>query len=227
MGGDDTSRLARRSHLSEDGNTDGSDFDTQPLVSGRAGRQTGGCWRRLPTHGESDSFSRLLTVRPGVLDDEDRPGPSPPDPTEKIDDPAEKYLEDPAEELAPSVENPADRLPDPSEVDGKIRMRFWTAVFWLDVALAGIVLGPAYALLEGGTRIGAVVTLLGIAAAFRVYQTYRVFQREQADEPTADGSSPPVTDGTAGGDQPGRADEPTDAGQSGDDAGVGDGVSVD
>lgn len=111
-------------------------------------------------------------------DDEDLPGPSPPDPTEDLPDPAEGLA---PEVDVPSVENPADRLPEPSAVDTQVRQRFWVAVFWLDVAMAGLILGPAYAVFVGGQTIGAVVTLAGALAAFRVYQTYRTFRRETGE----------------------------------------------
>lgn len=115
------------------------------------------------------------------MSDDDRPGPTAPDPTERFDDPVEELVDVPEVE-EPSVENPADRLPDPHEVDGEVNRQFWTAVFWMDVALAGVTLGPAYAIIRGGTTVGAVATVVGLVAAFRVYQTYRVFQNRDTDD---------------------------------------------
>lgn len=109
-------------------------------------------------------------------DEPDRPGPSAPDPTEELDDPAEGLV---PEVEVPTVENPAERLPDPSEVEAGVRQRFWVAVFWLDVAMAGLILGPAYAYFAGGVEIGVVVSVVGLLAAFRVYQTYRAFRRDR------------------------------------------------
>ena len=111
--------------------------------------------------------------------------PSAFDPTERFGDP---------EADAPSAPGPADpteNLPDPSEVDGAIQRAFWTALLWTNVALAGLTLGPAYALLAGGTEIGAAVTVVGAFAAVRVYQTVRAFRnRDEESVTAADGGSP-------------------------------------
>lgn len=101
-------------------------------------------------------------------------------------DPVEQYG-NAEEDLAPKVdipevENPADRLPDPSEVDREIKSAFWTAVVWMNIALAALILGPLYAFIRGGTTVGGVVTVVGILAAFRLYQTIRAFrQRKDAE----------------------------------------------
>jgi hypothetical protein len=111
--------------------------------------------------------------------------PSAFDPTERFGDPE---ADAPS---APGPSDPTENLPDPSEVDGAIQRAFWTALLWTNVALAGLTLGPAYALLAGGTEIGAAVTVVGAFAAVRVYQTVRAFQdRDEESVAAADGGSP-------------------------------------
>jgi hypothetical protein len=98
------------------------------------------------------------------------------------------------------VSDPAESLPDPSEADGAVHRAFWTALLWTNVALAGVTLGPAYALLAGGTEIGAAVTVVGVFATLRVYQTVRAFQnRDDGATTAADGGAPPddCGDGTS------------------------------
>ncbi|MEZ3115128.1 hypothetical protein RYH80_04235 [Halobaculum sp. MBLA0147] len=110
------------------------------------------------------------------------PEPEEYDPSEQFGDP-ERDLPSVPEVEIPTVRNPADDLPDPSEVDDEIKNAFWTAVLWTNVAGAGLILGPLYALLQGGTTLGAIATVVGALAAFRVYQTVRAFhQREGADD---------------------------------------------
>lgn len=111
--------------------------------------------------------------------------PSEFDPTERFGDPE---ADAPS---APEVSNPAESLPDPSEVDGAIHRAFWTAVLWTNLALAGVTLGPAYAFLAGDTKIGAAATVVGVFAAVRVYQTIRAFKNGQTESvAAADGGSP-------------------------------------
>jgi hypothetical protein len=94
---------------------------------------------------------------------------------------------DPERDLAPSVdipevENPADRLPDYDEVDREIKSAFWTAVLWMNLAIGCLVLGPLYVLIQGGTRLGGIVTLVGVLSAFRLYQTIRAFKQRNDDD---------------------------------------------
>ncbi|ERH13660.1 MAG: hypothetical protein J07HB67_02704, partial [halophilic archaeon J07HB67] len=65
--------------------------------------------------------------------------PSEFDPTERFGDPEEDAPS------APSVSDPTENLSDPSEVDGTVHRAFWTALLWTNVALAGVTLGPTYA----------------------------------------------------------------------------------
>ncbi|MFB6176455.1 MAG: hypothetical protein ABEI99_04810 [Halobaculum sp.] len=99
------------------------------------------------------------------------------DPRDRFGDPETEMVSVPEVDV-PEVENPADRLPDPSEVDKEVRDAFWAAVLWMDVALACLVLGPLYAVLEGGVRLGGAVTVVGLLAAFRLYQTIRAFRQD-------------------------------------------------
>jgi hypothetical protein len=101
------------------------------------------------------------------------------DPTERFGDPERDA---PA---ATAPDNPADRLPDPSEVDGEIQSAFWRAVLWTNVALAGLVVGPTYAVFGDGTQLGVAATVVGALAAVRVYQTVRAFQRRDEDDSDA------------------------------------------
>jgi hypothetical protein len=106
------------------------------------------------------------------------------DPVEAYGNPEEEMVSVPEVDI-PEVENPADRLPDPSEVDKEVKDSFWTAVLWMDIALPCLVLGPIYILLGGSTQIGGAITLAGVLASFRLYQTVRAF--EQRRDETADG----------------------------------------
>lgn len=116
--------------------------------------------------------------------------PSEFDPTERFGDPEGEAPS------APGVSDPTENLPDPSEADGAVHRAFWTALLWTNVALAGVTLGPAYALLAGGTEIGAAVTVVGIFATLRVYQTVRAFQnRDDGATAAADGGAPPDDSG--------------------------------
>ena len=133
------------------------------------------------------------------------------DPTERFGNPEEEAPS------APSVSDPTENLPDPSEVDGAVHRAFWTALLWTNVALAGVTLGPAYALLAGGSEIGAAVTVVGAVATLRVYQTVRAFQNRDDDTAAAaDGGTPPAdpTDdntGETGADD--RASDPDTVGE--------------
>jgi hypothetical protein len=129
--------------------------------------------------------------RDGTGDDPDSDvsGPTPRNPEPEEFDPTERYG-NPEEDLpnvpeveVPTVENPADRLPDPSDVDREVRRAFWTAVVWMDVAIAGVTLGPLFVLFGGDPLIGAAAFVVGVLAAFRTYQTYRAFvNRDGADD---------------------------------------------
>lgn len=118
-------------------------------------------------------------------------------------DPAERFGDPEGE--APTTEppdSPADRLPDPSEVDSDVQNAFWRAVLWTNVAVAGLTLGPAYAVLDGGTRVGAAATVIGGVAGVRVYQTVRAFEQRDRDGDADDDTSPDDGDTDA-------TDEPT------------------
>ena len=105
-------------------------------------------------------------------------------------DPAERFGDPEQEASVPEPpDNPADRLPDPSEVDSDVQNAFWRALLWTNVAVAGLTLGPAYAILDDGTRVGAAATVIGAVAAVRVYQTVRAFKRRDRDEDTDDGGT--------------------------------------
>ena len=98
------------------------------------------------------------------------------DPTDQFGDPERDLVS------TPSVRNPADSLPSPDEVDTEIRQTFWRAVLLTNVALAGTVLGPVYAVVQGDLRVGGAVTAAGVVASVRVYQTVRAFHRRHDDE---------------------------------------------
>lgn len=109
------------------------------------------------------------------------PEPEEFDPEERFGN-AEEDLVNVPEVDVPEVENPADRLPDPSEVDKEVRDAFWTAVLWMDIALPCLVLGPVYVFLGGSVQIGGVITLAGVLASFRLYQTVRAFRQRRDGE---------------------------------------------
>jgi len=112
--------------------------------------------------------------------------PSEFDPTERFGDPEGNVPS------APEPSDPTENLSDPAEVDGSIQRSFWTALLWTNVALPGLTLGPAYALLADGTEIGTAVTAVGVFAVARVYQTVRAFRRRDDESvAAADGGSPP------------------------------------
>lgn len=114
------------------------------------------------------------------------PEPEEFDPADRFGNPEEEMVSVPEVDI-PEVENPADRLPDPSEVDKEIKDAFWTAVLWMDVALPCLVLGPIYILLGGSTQIGGVITLAGVLASFRLYQTVRAFEQRRDEKAAGDG----------------------------------------
>lgn len=103
------------------------------------------------------------------------------DPRDRFGDPENEMVSVPEVDV-PEVENPADRLPDPSDVDKEIKDAFWTAVLWMNLALACLTLGPLYAILNGGTRIGGAATVVGLFAAVRLYQTVRAFRQGREDD---------------------------------------------
>ncbi len=107
------------------------------------------------------------------------------DPRDRFGDPENDMVSVPEVDV-PEVENPADRLPDPSEVDKEIKDAFWTAVLWMNLALACLTLGPLYAVLNGGTRIGGAATVVGLFAAVRLYQTVRAFRQDREDDESSE-----------------------------------------
>ena len=127
-------------------------------------------------------------------------------------DPAERFGDPEGDAPAATApDNPADRLPDPSEVDSEIQSAFWRAVLWTNVALAGLVVGPTYAVFGDGTRFGVAATVVGALAAVRVYQTVRAFQRRDRDADDSDAGAEGDTDEGADGDTDASADGGTDA----------------
>lgn len=132
--------------------------------------------------GVGDRDETAAAVGDGESLAEKYPEPEEYDPVEQFGDP-ERDLPSVPEVEVPTVRNPADDLPDPSEVDDEIKNAFWTALLWTNVAGAGLILGPLYVLLQGGTILGSIATVVGALAAFRVYQTVRAFrQRDGADD---------------------------------------------
>ncbi|MFC7098125.1 DUF7322 domain-containing protein [Halobaculum marinum] len=91
----------------------------------------------------------------------------------------------------PTVENPADSLPDASTVDPAISGAFWTAVVYANVALLGVSLGLMLIGFRGDLRWGGAALVVGLLAGFRVYQTRRAFKRRDDDGGAAsdDGAS--------------------------------------
>ena len=107
----------------------------------------------------------------------------------------------PEEDLpsVPEVENPADRLPDPADVDPAIQTAFWAAVVYANVALFGVSLGAMLIGFRGQWRWGGAAVLVGLLAAVRTYQTYRAFRnrdRDEGEEPSPDGDADDGADAT-------------------------------
>ena len=127
-----------------------------------------------------------------------------PDPEARWGNPEEDLVSVP-EQRIPEVENPADRLPDPSEVDPAIQSSFWTAVVYANVALLGVSLGLMLVGFRGDWRWGGAAITVGLLAGVRLYQTYRAF-RDREDDGAGENAS-------ADGDADVTEDTPADAGE--------------
>ncbi|UIP00833.1 hypothetical protein Hbl1158_05610 [Halobaculum sp. CBA1158] len=115
----------------------------------------------------------------------------------------------------PSVDNPADSLPDPESVDPEIQRHFVAAVLYANVALFGVSLGPMLIWFRGDWRWGGIATAVGVLAGIRVYQTVRAFERRDSFG-DADGSES-AEDAGRDIDGVGDADDPTEAERDADD----------
>lgn len=118
-------------------------------------------------------------------DEEDNPFTEP-DPEARWGNPEEDLVSIPKQRI-PRVENPADRLPDASEVDPAVQSAFWKAVVYANVALFGVSLGLMLVGFRGQWRWGGAAVLVGLLAGVRLYQTYRAFRDRDPDE---DGDDP-------------------------------------
>lgn len=120
----------------------------------------------------------------GTVLDEDDEGDLPfgeVDPEERWGNPEEDLVDVPEVE-PPTVRNPADDLPDATEVDSEIQSAFWGAVVYANVALLGVSLGLMLVGFRGQWRWGGAAVLVGVLAAFRTYQTYRAFRNRDPGE---------------------------------------------
>ncbi|WP_435063078.1 DUF7322 domain-containing protein [Halobaculum sp. EA56] len=96
----------------------------------------------------------------------------------------------------PSVDNPADSLPDPESVDPAVQRSFWMAVVYANVALFGVSLGLMLVGFRGQWRWGGAAAVVGVLAGVRVYQTYRAFERRREERADGDAGDGDADDGT-------------------------------
>ncbi|SMO33696.1 DUF7322 domain-containing protein [Halorubrum cibi] len=104
------------------------------------------------------------------------------------------------------------------DVDGGTLRAFVVAVIYANVAVLFVSLGPLVWFFEGWSRIGIGLTVGGLLAGVRTYQTYRSWDRSRGDDEVGDAAAAEperVTDGdgeTADFDDDGDvADDPDDA----------------
>ncbi|MFC5277470.1 hypothetical protein ACFPM1_01615 [Halorubrum rubrum] len=98
------------------------------------------------------------------------------------------------------------------DVDGGTLRAFVVAVIYANVAVLLASLGPMVWFFEGWIRIGIVLTVAGILAGIRTYQTYRSWDRSRGDdggEEAAAAETERPADGDAAGDD--AADAGVDA----------------
>jgi hypothetical protein len=98
-----------------------------------------------------------------------------------------------------------------SDVDSDTLRAFVVAVIYANVAVLLVALGPMLWFLDGRSRIGPALLVVGLVAAVRTYQTYRAWDRER-DAEGDEAESEPEDDAES--DQPADADpdaEPPEA----------------
>ncbi|MFB6087041.1 MAG: hypothetical protein ABEJ85_00855 [Haloarculaceae archaeon] len=98
---------------------------------------------------------------------------------------AEERFGDPESDLPTVPEAPTVRDYSQVDADGDTTASFWTAVVYANVALFLVVVGPALALVQGWTTVGAVLFVLGLLGFVRVYSivvAYRRRRREREEE---------------------------------------------
>ena len=73
---------------------------------------------------------------------------------------------------------------DLSEVDGDTAAAFWAAVFYVNVGVLLIAVGPMLYVLRGGVLLAAALVLGGAALLLRAYFVYRKFDADRDADDT-------------------------------------------